>query len=255
MGGPGGEGPAFNERPAQPRRRTFGRRQGRRLRPGQQALLRDLLPRLEIDLPDDGRALDLAALFGRSPERVNLEIGFGSGEHLAWQAARDPAAGFIGAEVFLNGVVGLLRLAGNGGLENLRIHHGDALGLIAALPEASLDRVFILFPDPWPKLRHHKRRLVQPEVLDRLAAIMKDGAELRMATDHGEYLRWSLARLTGHPDFDWLARRPGDWRERPADWPATRYEMKALGEGRRPAFLRFRRRARAGTTGAPEQSG
>lgn len=245
MAGRRDEGSVSAEGSAHPRRRTFGRRQGRRLRTAQQALLRDLLPRLRVDPPADGRALDLETLFGRPRPRVNLEIGFGAGEHLAWQAARDPEAGFIGAEVFLNGVVGLLRLAKAAGLENLRIHHGDALSLLGLLPEASLDRVFILFPDPWPKLRHHKRRLIQPEVLDRLAVVMKDEAELRLATDHGPYLRWILARLTCRPDFAWRVRGPADWRERPDDWPATRYEMKALGEGRRPAFLRFVRRRRA----------
>ncbi len=244
MAGRGGEERLLADGPARPRRRTFGRRQGRRLRSGQQALLSDLLPKLRVDPPAEGKTLDLAGLFGRPCPRMNLEIGFGAGEHLAWQARRDPDAGFIGAEVFLNGVVGLLRLAKEDDLENLRVHHGDALSLLEAFPEASLDRVFILFPDPWPKSRHHKRRLIHPEALDRLAAVMKDGAELRLATDHGEYLRWMLAHVTRHPAFAWLARGPADWRERPEDWPATRYEMKALGEGRKPAFLRFVRRGR-----------
>jgi tRNA (guanine-N7-)-methyltransferase len=119
--------------------------------------------------------------------------------------------------------------------------------LLEALPAGSLDRVSILFPDPWPKRRHAKRRLVQPQLLDRLADLMAGGAELRLATDHPDYLGWILERITVHTAFDWLALRPGDWRERPADWPATRYEQKALEEGRQPSFLRFRRRLTGAT--------
>jgi tRNA (guanine-N7-)-methyltransferase len=152
----------------------------------------------------------------------------------------------IGAEVFENGVVKLLGEIERRKLANLRLFIDDARLLLAALPEASLQRVFILFPDPWPKLRHHKRRIVSGETLDRLAFAMADGAELRLATDDADYLRWMLERATQHADFEWLARRPEDWRERPADWPATRYEQKALAAGRTPAFLRFRRRPRGG---------
>ena len=221
---------------------TYGRRRGRRLRAGQQGLLQDLLPRLSIELPPEGRRLDLAALFGGAPDALWLEIGFGAGEHLAWQAARQPGTAFIGAEVFRDGIVGLLRSIGQEKIKNIRIFQGDGRDLLEALPAGSLDRVSILFPDPWPKRRHAKRRLVQPQLLDRLADLMAGGAELRLATDHPDYLGWILERITVHTAFDWLARRPGDWRERPADWPATRYERKALEEGRQPSFLRFRRR-------------
>jgi tRNA (guanine-N7-)-methyltransferase len=158
---------------------------------------------------------------------------------------RQPGHGLIGCEVFENGVVRLLAEVERLGLANLRLLTDDARPLLGALTEASLERVFILFPDPWPKLRHHKRRLVSTATLDALAHAMQDGAELRLATDDMTYLRWILERATAHAAFEWQARRPQDWRERPPDWPATRYEQKAIAAGRRPAFLRFRRRPRA----------
>ncbi len=172
-------------------------------------------------------------------------MGFGAGEHLAGQATAHPEIGMIGCEVFENGVVKLLAEINRRALGNIRLFIDDARLLIAALPEASVARAFILFPDPWPKLRHHKRRMVSAETLDRLAVILADSAELRLATDDADYLAWMLERATTHPLFEWLARGPGDWRQRPADWPATRYEQKALAAGRTPAFLRFRRRPRA----------
>jgi tRNA (guanine-N7-)-methyltransferase len=225
-------------------RRFYGRRLGRPLRPGLKALIETLLPRVGVVLPGPGRRLEPRDLFGGAPGPVWLEIGFGGGEHLAWQAAQHPEVGLIGAEYFLQGVARLLRQIAQGGLDNVRIYHGDGRDLLDALPERSLDRVFVLFPDPWPKTRHQKRRLVQDETLDRLAAVMKDGVELRLATDDMAYLSWMLERLVAHPDFEWLGRGPTDWRRRPSDWPPTRYESKALEQGRRPVFLRFRRRAR-----------
>jgi tRNA (guanine-N7-)-methyltransferase len=204
------------------------------------------LPRLKIALPEAGR-LDPRALFEGPVDAVWLEVGFGGGEHLAAQAAAAPAIGMIGAEVFENGVVKLLGEIERRKLANLRLFVDDARLLLAALPQASLQRVFILFPDPWPKLRHHKRRIVSRETLDRLAFAMADSAELRLATDDRGYLQWMLERATAHADFEWLARGPEDWRERPADWPPTRYEQKALAAGRQPAFLRFRRRPRGGS--------
>ncbi|HSR72571.1 MAG TPA: tRNA (guanosine(46)-N7)-methyltransferase TrmB [Kiloniellales bacterium] len=227
-----------------PNRTVHGRRKGRPLRPGRKAVLAELLPRLEIRLPESG-TLEPAALFDPPrPERIWLEIGFGAGEHLAWQAEHNPNVGLVGAEVFVNGIAGLLREVRDRGLTNVRVFQGDGRDLLAVLTEASLDRAFVLFPDPWPKTRHHKRRIVQPDTLDRLAAVMKDGVELRLATDDMAYLRWMLELLLRHPDFEWLARGPEDWRGRPADWPQTRYETKAIEQGRRPAYLRFRRRPR-----------
>jgi tRNA (guanine-N7-)-methyltransferase len=231
------------DRPPGRRRVLYGRRRGRPLHRGQQALVDTLLPRLAVTLPAAG-VLDPSALFDPRPEEVWLEIGFGSGEHLAVQAAAHPAVGFIGCEVFENGIAKLLADVQRRALANVRILTDDARLLIAALPPASIGRVFILFPDPWPKQRHHKRRIVAKETLDALAAIMTDGAELRLATDDLDYLAWMLARLPVHPAFAWLADRPSDWRVRPADWPATRYEAKAITAGRRPYFLRLRRRPR-----------
>lgn len=202
-----------------------------------------LLPRLTLALPQAG-PLDPFALFARRPQSLALEIGFGGGEHLAELAARHPETGFIGCEVFENGIARLVARIERDRLDNIRIFADDTRLLLAALPPASLDRVFILFPDPWPKARHKKRRLVSAETLDRLALIMADGAELRLATDDRDYLSRMLEAGTAHADFAWLARRPQDWRERPPDWPPTRYEEKARAAGRMPAFLRFRRRAR-----------
>ncbi len=241
--GESGRSPPFQQ-PSHPRRALHGRRKGRRLRPGLKAVLANLLPRLRIELPTAGHVLDLQNLFARPPDQIWLEIGFGAGEHLAWQAARNPEVGFLGAEIFVNGVAALLRRIEAEGLENVRIYHGDARDLLAALPENTLSRVFILFADPWPKRRHHKRRFVQGSMLDRLADVMVDDAELRLATDDRGYLAWILELAASHPAFRWLARRPADWRERVADWPATRYELKAVDEGRAPGYLRFRRRPR-----------
>jgi len=172
---------------------------------------------------------------------VWLEVGFGGGEHLFWQAQQNPDDGLIGAEPYENGVVKLLSKLEAAPLPNIRIHMGDARDIIDALPNASLGRVFILFPDPWPKKRHQKRRIVAPATLGALARTMRPGAELRLATDDPDYLCAMLAAATETPAFEWLALRAEDWRTRPPDWPATRYEKKAIAAGRRPTFLRFRR--------------
>jgi tRNA (guanine-N7-)-methyltransferase len=228
---------------APPRRLLYGRRRGRPLRAGQQHLVDDLLPRLAIDPPQSGE-IDPASLFAARPGSVWLEIGFGAGEHLAAQAEANRDTGIIGCEVFENGIAKLLGEIGRRGLDNIRLYIDDARLLIAVLAPASIGRVFILFPDPWPKARHHKRRIVSRETLDQLARIMADGGELRLATDDREYFSWMLERVTGHPDFEWLARGPADWRGRPPDWPPTRYEQKAGAAGGAPAFLRARRRPR-----------
>jgi len=223
--------------------RLYGRRRARPLRPGQRRLKEELLPRLTIELPESG-SLDPRALFTKPVDEVWIEIGSGAGEHLAEQAKRHPTIGFIGSEVFEDGIVRLLGEIARCELANLRVFTDDARLLLGALPPASIARVFILFPDPWPKRRHHKRRLVAPAALDLLAAAMRDGTELRLATDDRDYLAWILEHTTAHPDFVWLARRAADWRERPEDWPPTRYEAKARAAGRVPAFLRFQRRPR-----------
>ena len=225
-----------------PTRRLYGRRRGRPLREGRRRLAESLLPCLTLTVPDV-QTLDPRTLFATRPAAVWLEIGFGSGEHLAAQAEQHPAIGFIGCEIFENGIARLISDIARRGLGNIRIFADDARVLLDCLLPASIGRVFVLFPDPWPKLRHHKRRLVARATLDRLASVMQPGTELRLATDDPGYLAWTLELLTAHPDFVWTARRPADWRERTPDWPATRYEEKARAAGRAPAFLRFIRRA------------
>jgi tRNA (guanine-N7-)-methyltransferase len=218
----------------------FGRRRGRALRPGQKALIRDFLPQIALTIPVSGE-FDPGGLFDARAGPIWVEIGFGGGEHLADQAERHPETGLIGCEVFENGIAKLLARIKRGRIENIRIFADDGRLLIAALPPASIDRVFILFPDPWPKRRHEGRRIVSRGTLDALARVMTDGAELRLATDDRDLLSWMLERATDHPAFEWLARRPCDWRERLQDWPLTRYEEKARAAGRPAIFLRFRR--------------
>jgi tRNA (guanine-N7-)-methyltransferase len=219
--------------------KVFGRRRGRPLGARRRATLETLLPKLRVPLAGP---LDPFALFAPRPRAIWLEVGFGAGEHLAWQAERHPDIGLIGCEIFLDGVASLLRHVEERGLANIRVHPDDARDVLAALPDASLDRVFVLHPDPWPKTRHAARRFVNPANLDALARAMAPGAELRIATDHPVYKQWTLERMQRRDDFEWLARRAADWLERPADWPETRYEAKARREGRAPLYLRYRRR-------------
>ncbi len=212
-------------------RTLYGRRRGKKLRAGQEALLDTLLPKLLIKLP-------LTEPF--ADRELWLEVGFGSGEHLVWQAEQNPDVTLLGCEPFINGVAKCLAHIERAGVTNVRLFNDDARLLMAALPERSLSRVFILFPDPWPKTRHQKRRFVQRATLDVLAPLMKPGAELRLATDDPSYLPWMVEHACTHPAFEWLAERPSDWRGRPNDWPPTRYEQKMLA-GHKPAFLRLRR--------------
>ena len=218
---------------------VFGRRKGHALRKHQAALIENLLPRLKLDL--SAPAPDPARLFATPVTQVWLEIGFGGGEHLAWQAEQNPDIGFLGCEPFINGVAKLLAEIERRDLANIRIHDGDAREALDWLPDASIGRVFVLHPDPWPKRRHWKRRFIGPDNLDRLARVMAQGAELRIASDWPDYLDWMLRLLVPHPAFVWTARWASDWRARPADWPETRYEAKAIREGRMPAYLIFRR--------------
>ena len=223
-------------------RRLYGRRQGHKLRAGQADLVESLLPRVAV--PAAG-SIDAGVLFGDAPEARRplwLEIGFGSGEHLAAQAAANPAVGLIGAEPFLNGVVGALGHLRDRALGNVRLYMGDALDVLDRLPDASLARAFLLHPDPWPKLRHAKRRFVNPGPLDVLAAKLMPGAELRIGTDHPVYCRHTLLHLAARADFAWEAASCADWDQRPADWPATRYETKARRQGREVWYFRFTRR-------------
>jgi len=226
------------------RSRLYGRFKGRPLRASKKRALQALLPELTIPLPQGGARLDQSSLFGPELSEYWLEIGFGGGEHLAWQAAHQvelkSGVGLIGVEFYLNGIAAFLRqIEGTEAVNRVRLYQGDARDLLAVLPERSLERVFILFPDPWPKKRHHKRRLLQTAVLDRLAELMRSGAELRIATDDRDYLRWILGGLQSHSEFNWTAKEPSDWQDRPEDWPQTRYEQKALAAGRRGVFLRY----------------
>ena len=223
-------------------RRHFGRRKGPALSAHQAGLLETLLPRL-LFAPGAGR--DPRTCFSSGVSEVWLEVGFGGGEHLLWQAQANPQIGLIGAEPYVSGVAKLLsKLAlphssAAGTTSNIRLYMEDATDIIEALPDASLARVFVLFPDPWPKMRHHKRRFIQMAMLDQLARVMKQGAELRFATDDNGYLVWTLERLSVHPAFMWLAKTAADWRARPADWPETRYEAKAIRSGSTCTYLRF----------------
>jgi tRNA (guanine-N7-)-methyltransferase len=218
--------------------RSYGRIKSRTLKPRQA----DLLARRgeELMLPDPaGGPIDPRALMPESAE-IWLEIGFGGGEHMADQAQRRSEVLILGAEPFLNGVASAVRHIEERGLTNVRLLQGDARALLAALPDACLERVFILFPDPWPKTRHHKRRLIQDEVVAELVRVLKPGGSLRFATDWADYADWALRRFLKSPGLQWTAARADDWRVPPADHITTRYETKRLGDCA-PVFLDFRR--------------
>jgi len=219
----------------------YGRRKGRPLRKGRQFLFDELLPRITVPL-EAGVTFDPATLFVPAKRAVWLEIGFGGGEHLAHQAAANPDIGFLGCEVFEAGIATGLSHIAERKLENVRLHPEDARVLLAALEPQSLERVFLLFPDPWPKRRNAKRRFVNRGNLDRLAELIAPGGELRIASDDPTYIEWTLSHVPVHPEFQWTAQSPVDWQERYADAIETRYEKKAREAGRVPHFFRFRRR-------------
>ena len=225
-----------------PERKFYGRRRGRKLRVGRARLLETLLPRLAVDLPSDGQELDWQDLFSRPVDRLWLEIGFGAGEHLLAQARSHPDVGFIGCEPYVNGMSSLLAAIEAEALDTIRVFADDANRLIDVLPCQSVDRCFLLFPDPWPKTRHHRRRFIQPESVAALARILRDGAELRVASDDAPLIDWMLFHIRRNGRFEWQARSSADWRQRPDDWPPTRYEAKRLHGP--PVFLRFLRRPR-----------
>ena len=239
-------------------RKLYGRRKGPKLSPHKEELRRTLLPKLALKLefgadprsyflPPPSGEVEARSASGGGITEVWLEIGFGAGEHLLALARANPHIGLIGAEPYEAGVAKLLSkisLSPKGGERqgegaNIRIHEGDARQIIEALPDDCLGCVIILFPDPWPKTRHHKRRFIQMEMLDQFARILKSGAELRFASDDAGYAEWTLERALAHPAFLWSAKGPSDWRARPADWPQTRYETKALHGP--PVYLRFTR--------------
>jgi len=221
-------------------RAFFGRRSGKRLHKGQDRLCRETLPTLEIVLGD--APLDPSAMFpGR--QRFVLEIGYGGGEHLAREALTHPESGFIGAEVFSGGIAKMVEAIDAEAIDNVRLFTDDALKLLLKLPDASLDEVFLLYPDPWPKTRHHKRRFVSPTTLGELARVLKPGAPFRFATDIEDYANWTLAHIVRAPAFRFEAGAPGSWHLPYAGWQPTRYEEKARREGRLTSFyLTFTRR-------------
>lgn len=218
-------------------RRLYGRRQGHKLRQGQAALVEELLP--DVSVPEDG-PLDGVRLFG-DPRPLQLEIGFGAGEHLAGQASANPDTGFIGCEPFLNGVVGALGHIRDGNLANVRLHMGDALTVLERLPDASLERVYLLHPDPWRKARHAKRRMINNGPLDLIHAKLKPGGKFRLGTDDPTYCRWSMMIMNARRDFAWQAASAADFLTRPADWPETRYERKARRQGREVWYFKYTR--------------
>jgi tRNA (guanine-N7-)-methyltransferase len=236
------EGVAGGSTPGARRRgMIYGRRAGHKLRPAQAQLVDELLPRLRLTPEEVEATGNLAGKFGRPMDEIWLEIGFGGGEHLAWQAVRNRHVGFIGIEPFINGIAKLLTAIDDEGLDNVRIYDGDARLMLGALPDGCLSRAFVLFPDPWHKKRHNKRRIVNVDTLTQLHRAMKPGAELRIASDIPDYVRWIMEHARRVPGFVWQAEKAADWRVRPDDWPMTRYEQKALREGRAPAYLSFRR--------------
>jgi tRNA (guanine-N7-)-methyltransferase len=218
-------------------RRLYGRRSGHKLRQGQEALLEALLPAISVS---EAGPVDSPALFG-DERPLHFEIGFGSGEHLAFRADLLPDHGFIGAEPFLNGVVGALTHVRDQRLANVRLHMGDALEVLERVPDGALSFVYLLHPDPWPKARHAKRRMVNHGPLDLIAAKLKPGGEFRLGTDDPTYCRWAMMIMNGRRDFEWLAETATDFLTRPGGWPETRYEAKARRKGQEVWYFRYRR--------------
>lgn len=218
--------------------RVYGRRQGKPLTKASAARFEKYFPLYSINIPGD-EGINPRELFIDEMTEYWLEIGFGKGEHLASQAKENPQVGIIGCEPFLNGVSGLIDHIDKENIENTRFYMDDARLLMDAIPESSISRAFILFPDPWRKKRHYKRRVVNAGNLKVLTKILKDGAELRIATDHNDYCRWILARLLENEHFIWQSEHPDDWHKRASDWPATRYEEKAFKSGRRSTYMTF----------------
>lgn len=230
----------------------YGRRQGRKIRKAKSGLLDRFLPQINLTETSNVNA----DMFGCPVDEICLEIGFGNGEHISGQALTNPNMGFIGAEVFKNGVANLLTLLTGikengdmpetikllpGRTDNIRVWSDDVRLLFAKIPDGFLSKVFLLFPDPWPKKRHANRRFVNPENLKEIARILKKGGILRVATDHKVYKSWTLRRLHEDKNFRWTAQCGKDWKTPPADWVETKYQRKALAEGRKPVFLDFER--------------
>lgn len=223
-----------------PDRAFFGRRKGKGLRDGQAGRIADALPHLRLP---EGEIGDLTALFPVPVEAVRLEIGFGGGEHLLHRMRESPQIGFIGCEPFINGMAKFLAVIEREGLRNVRLWDGDAALMLPRLPAGSLDAADLLYPDPWPKRRQRKRRFVSERTLALLARALRPGGRFRFASDIDDYVGWTLARLAASPDFDWADENADDWRQPYPGWIRTRYEAKAVREGRVPSYLTAFRRA------------
>lgn len=229
-----------SESAAHQRGAFFGRRKGHKLRKQQAEYYEELLPRLSLDIAQPCPR-DLKSVFPFTPDKLQLEIGFGGGEHLLHEARAHPSTGFIGCEPFINGMAKMLAVISNEKIPNIRLFASDALYLLEWLPEHSLDRIDILYADPWPKKRHWKRRFISDENVARFARVLKPGGTLRFASDIDTYVEWTLVRLLRNEHFNWLAEKADDWRLPWPGFPGTRYEQKAFREGRKPAYLEFRR--------------
>lgn len=218
---------------------SFGRRHGHKLHASRSRLMQTLLPQLLVSLPEGD--INPASLFDGRQAPLWFEIGFGGGEHLAEQARRNRNVNFIGCEPYINGVASLLALVEEHSLTNIRLFDGDARLLMEKLPDNSIERLFVLFPDPWPKARHHKRRIISTTSLELFYSKISPGGILRIATDHVDYGTWILEQTIASNRFIWEANTQADWQDAPADWVKTRYQAKAEDEGRLPLFLDFRR--------------
>lgn len=219
----------------------FGRRKGKPLRERQAQHLETLLPALKVDLSAPAPA-DIASLYDERPARIRLEIGFGGGEHLIHRAVEQPETGFLGVEPFVNSMAKLVGRVEETGARNVRLYDDDATELLDWLPAASIDQIDLLYPDPWPKKKHWKRRFVSTVNLDRFARVLKPGGLFCFASDIDTYVNWTLMHCGSHPAFVWTAENAADWLTPFAGWPGTRYEAKAKREGRGSAYLTFRRR-------------
>jgi len=228
----------------------FGRRHGKTIRPQQASALAQGLDMRRLDL-GVAAPQDLRDLFPVPVAAVTLEIGFGGGEHLLSEAAAHPDIGFIGIEPFVNGMAKMMMALDRQPLPNIRVYDDDAMRVLDWLPPGSVDAIELLYPDPWPKKRHWKRRFVGPANLDRFARVLRHGGAFRFASDVDTYVNWTLLHCASHGGFEWLAKTAGDWHDAYEGWPGTRYEAKALREGRRPAYLRF---VRTGNPPSPAHS-
>lgn len=237
------QAPLIEHRPREnpvERSKLYGRHKGRPLSPRRTGLMDELYPRLAVDIAAPSPAT-LAELFPGRPDDVRLEVGFGGGEHLIDEAVRAPGAGFIGVEPFINGMAKALAAIADGGLGNVRLFSHDAAELLAWMPDASLSAIDLLYPDPWPKRRHWKRRFVSPANLDAMARVLRTGGIFRFASDIPSYVEWTLMHLAARREFAWTAEKADDWRLPYPGWNPTRYEAKAIQAGRVPTYLEFRR--------------